>query len=275
MTEEPTTPDPEESARLFANAFSRRDFDVVVAMLAPDAIWDTSPHGVGLFRGEEAIRRLFEDWLGAYDDYEQELEEFSDLGSGVSLAVLHQRGRLRGSSGLVERREALVTISADGLAERVTAYPDVHQARAAAERLAEERRLASSETPELVRAIYTDWASGDYTSAEWAHPEIEFVIVDGPTPGRWRGLDGMAEGWRGFLSAWEEFHGVGGNYRELEGDRVLLLHSFGGRGKGSGLDVSRTPIRAASILDVNEGKVTRFVIYFDRDRAFADLGLEE
>jgi ketosteroid isomerase-like protein len=132
-----------------------------------------------------------------------------------------------------------------------------------------------AKTPELVRAIYTDWARGDYSSADWAHPEIEFVIMDGPTPGSWRGLQGMAEGWRGFLSAWQEFHGAGGQYRELDDDRVLLLHSFGGRGKGSGLDVGQTPIRAASILHLRDGKVTRFVIYLDRDRALADLGLEQ
>jgi hypothetical protein len=38
-----------------------------------------------------------------------------------------------------------------------------------------------------------------------ADPEIEFVIVDGPTPGSWRGLAGMTEGWRGFVNAWEEW----------------------------------------------------------------------
>jgi hypothetical protein len=60
----------------------------------------------------------------------------------------------------------------------------------------------SQENVERVRAICAPWEHGDYSSAEWAHPAIEVVIADGPTPGSWRGLVGMAEAYRGFLSAW-------------------------------------------------------------------------
>ena len=54
----------------------------------------------------------------------------------------------------------------------------------------------SQENVELVRAICAPWARGDYSSAEWAHPEIEVVRPDGPTPGNSRGLAGMAEAYR-------------------------------------------------------------------------------
>jgi ketosteroid isomerase-like protein len=55
---------------------------------------------------------------------------------------------------------------------------------------------------EFVRSIYAAWERDDYSSTEWAHPDVEFVLADGPDPGSWRGRAGMAEGWRAFLSNW-------------------------------------------------------------------------
>jgi hypothetical protein len=42
----------------------------------------------------------------------------------------------------------------------------------------------SRENVELVRSVVSAWERGDYSSTEWAHPEIEFVIADRPSPGR-------------------------------------------------------------------------------------------
>jgi hypothetical protein len=81
----------------------------------------------------------------------------------------------------------------------------------------------ASANVELVRSIFVAWERGDYASAKWADAEIEFVIADGPSPGRWTGLAGLASGVRGLLSAWEEFQYEVEQYRELDDERVLVL----------------------------------------------------
>ena len=126
---------------------------------------------------------------------------------------------------------------------------------------------------ELVRSIFAAWELGDFSSAEWAHPEIEYVIPDGPTPGQWTGRAGLRERMHEFLSTWDELHVEASEYRELDDDRVLVLTRSGGRGKISGLDIGQMRANTADILHVRDGKVTRLVSYWDRERALADLGL--
>jgi ketosteroid isomerase-like protein len=125
---------------------------------------------------------------------------------------------------------------------------------------------------DLVRSIYADWERGDFGDAEWAEPEIEYVIADGPSPGRWSGLAGMAEAMRDWLGNWEDFRVEAEEFRELDENRVLVLDRSSGRGKTSGLDVERA--RGATLFHIRDGKVTRMRAWFDRDRALADLGLE-
>jgi uncharacterized protein (TIGR00369 family) len=126
---------------------------------------------------------------------------------------------------------------------------------------------------DLVRSIFATWERGDYSSAEWAHPEIEFVIAEGPAPGSWTGLAGVAASVRDGLSGWEEFRIEAEEYRELDVERVLVLQHFSGRGKKSGLEVGQMRAKGAHLFHVRGGKVTRVVFYWDRERALADLGL--
>lgn len=126
---------------------------------------------------------------------------------------------------------------------------------------------------ELVRSIHSAWDRGDFGAAEWAHPDIQYVHADGPVPGSWTGLVGMAEGWRSFLRTWEEFRTKADEYREVDRERVLVLARFSGRGKTSGLELSRMRTNGAALFQVRDGKVTKLVIYWDSERALTDLGL--
>jgi ketosteroid isomerase-like protein len=130
-----------------------------------------------------------------------------------------------------------------------------------------------TENLDLVRSIYADWEHGDFSRDDWAHPEIEYVVADGPEPGSWTGLAGMAEAWRGVSSAGENVRVLAEEYRELDDQRVLVLLDTSGRGKTSGINLHRVRGRAMWFHLCN-GKVTRRVVYWDRDRALANLGLE-
>jgi ketosteroid isomerase-like protein len=126
---------------------------------------------------------------------------------------------------------------------------------------------------EFVRSIYAAWERDNYSSTEWAHPDVEFVLADGPDPGKWRGRAGMAEGWRAFLSNWGHYRFEVEEYRELDAERILVLIRVRGRGRTSGLELGQVGAEGANLLHVRGGKVVRLALYFDRDRALADLGL--
>jgi ketosteroid isomerase-like protein len=132
-----------------------------------------------------------------------------------------------------------------------------------------------SEDLDLVRSIYADWERGDFSSAAWAHPEIEYLMVDGPLPGSSTGLAAMAGAVRELLNVWQDYRVEADECRELDDERVLVIVKARGRGKTSGLDLERASGLGANLFHVHDGIVTKFVAYFDRDRALADLGLAE
>jgi ketosteroid isomerase-like protein len=134
--------------------------------------------------------------------------------------------------------------------------------------------MTDSSNLDFVRAIYADWERGDFSRTDWADPEIAFdVIADVPFEAR-TGLAGMAEGFREFLSAWADYRLEAEEYRELDGERVLVLyHATSGRAKTSGVDIRRMRTNGATLLHIRDGKVTRVAVYPYADRAFSDLGL--
>jgi ketosteroid isomerase-like protein len=133
----------------------------------------------------------------------------------------------------------------------------------------------SQENVELVRAICTPWERGDFSASEWAHPEIEFVLADGPTPGTWVGVPAMTAAWREALSAFDGLDVRVERYLAIDDERVLVLMHNSGRGKASGFELGELQTRGANVFHIRDGKVTRLVAYWDRARALEAVGLSE
>jgi len=132
-----------------------------------------------------------------------------------------------------------------------------------------------SENLDLVRSILGAWERADFRSVGWAHPQIEYIVMGGPEPGKWDGLTAMTASVRDFMSAWEDYGIKAEAYRELDDERVLVLVQLSGRGKASRLEIGDTDARGAEVWHVHDAKVTRLVMYWHRDQALAALGLTE
>ncbi len=128
-----------------------------------------------------------------------------------------------------------------------------------------------SENLDLVRSIYADWERGDFTRADWAHPEIELGMPDMPDGGRWTGIPAIARAWRTWLATWSEYRAEPETFREVDSTRVLVLIRSVARGKASGIDVVT---RNANVFEIRNGKVSKITLC-SLEHALADLGLEE
>jgi ketosteroid isomerase-like protein len=131
----------------------------------------------------------------------------------------------------------------------------------------------ASANVDLVRSIYAGWERGDFSDTDWADPDIQYGMADGPEPGQWRGVSEMRFAFRTVLSAWEDLRVAVDEYRELDAERVLVTDRRTGQGKTSGLELGQMRTEGATVWRLRGGTVAGLLIYYHRDRAFADLGL--
>jgi ketosteroid isomerase-like protein len=129
----------------------------------------------------------------------------------------------------------------------------------------------SQENVEIVHSILAAWEAGDYSSADWADPEIHFIPAGLGSEAH--GIEAVSKQWREFLDAWDEFATVPKQIIAAGDDRVLVLVQFRGRGKGSGTPVM--DFEGAQLFSLHGGKVVRLALYTDTEKALEAAGLSE
>ena len=147
MSQDSTTPDvPTNVIEILREWIESTSFDEWAQwreqLSAPDGVvvFDNSgATGLGPFEGLAAWLAWVKDYWAVWDEHHHYADEILDLGNGVVFFVLREDGRMMGSDAHVENRSAWVSMWVAGLVVRTTVYADIDKARAAAERLAQER----------------------------------------------------------------------------------------------------------------------------------------
>lgn len=125
------------------------------------------------------------------------------------------------------------------------------------------------ENVEIVRSIFEAWSRGDFSSADWAHPDIVFVPGIGPSV---KGLEAMARTWSEFLEPWEGYSVEPLEIVDAGDDRVLLTLRFHGRGRRSGASIDA--FQGANIFTIRDGLVVRLELVSDAREARRMVGLD-
>jgi uncharacterized protein len=124
---------------------------------------------------------------------------------------------------------------------------------------------------DLIRPIYDEWGRGNWQPRfEIYDPHMEWGWSD-----EFPGLAGVHEDHetpnprlRTWLSEWEHWRVEVDRYLEI-GDHVVVLASYLGRGKGSGVEIRQ---EGAHVFKLREGKVVRLEIFANRKKALESVG---
>jgi ketosteroid isomerase-like protein len=118
-----------EIARRSIDAYNRRDLDVLRALNHPDVELDWSASmgpDAGVYRGFEAVLRLYAGYFDAFEEIVVEPECFIDAGESV---VVPNVSRSRGRNGIeVFARSTFTLTVRDGKLARVRLFQETEQA---------------------------------------------------------------------------------------------------------------------------------------------------
>jgi ketosteroid isomerase-like protein len=117
-----------------------------------------------------------------------------------------------------------------------------------------------------VRAIYEEWGRGNWRRRFF---DVYDQHMDWGWSDEFPGLGGVYEDHedpnprlRAWLNGWEDWRAEADDFLEI-GDYVVVLASYDGRGKGSGVEIHQ---EGAHVLELRDGKVIRLEIFATRGR---------
>jgi ketosteroid isomerase-like protein len=128
----------------------------------------------------------------------------------------------------------------------------------------------ASRNVDLIRPIYEEWGRGSWRMA--------FDVYDPHMEWGWSseflGLAGVYEDSRdpnprlkAWLSGWEYWRAEADEFLEF-GDHVVVLATYHGRGKGSGVEIHQL---GAHVFKLRDEKVVRLEIFASREKAIASV----
>jgi ketosteroid isomerase-like protein len=116
-------------------AFRQGDPPGALSHLDPYVVWDASRIAlldVSVTYGHEEFSQTIRHYIGAFEDYDYEVERLTDLGAGTVLAVVTEEGRGKSSGVPVQRSFAPLYTVIDGKIVRITFFPSEAEALEAA-----------------------------------------------------------------------------------------------------------------------------------------------
>jgi ketosteroid isomerase-like protein len=130
----------------------------------------------------------------------------------------------------------------------------------------------SQENVEIVRRAYQAWEQHGFDVVpELFDPQLEFVNPPyAVEPGIRIGRDEFAAALRSLLEVFTDFNATATEFRDA-GDRVVVTATMTARSRANAVPVEA---ERGYVLDVRDGKITRFAWFNDPGEALKAVGLE-
>jgi ketosteroid isomerase-like protein len=133
----------------------------------------------------------------------------------------------------------------------------------------------ADENVEVLRRLYSSWERGDMRPFDVWDDDVEVSWIGTDTPGiagEYRGVDELSGAMSRYLDALADLRIKAERIVELDDGRVLVLSAHTARGKTSGLGYE---LELGDLFTLRDGKIVRYVSYWDRAEALRAAGLAE